>query len=121
MIVVPDFDMRHLDHRLIFDNPYIGLDAESRKEFDEAIIHMRKNGVSVVYLVCDPCEIPDYVDSIIEMEDCKIGHPIMDKEEIAGFLSGGTENYKESDRKVAGSGGSTLAPPPKKMNYSAAS
>ena len=60
---------------LILDNPYIGLDARSREDFDEAMKLLRENGVSVVFLLCDCCDVPDYVDSIIEMEDCRIGYP----------------------------------------------
>lgn len=61
---------------LILDNPYIGLDAESRNDFDEAMKLMRESGVSVVFLLCDVSDVPDYVDSIIEMEGCRIGYPV---------------------------------------------
>ncbi|MDE5814034.1 MAG: ATP-binding cassette domain-containing protein, partial [Muribaculaceae bacterium] len=43
---------------LILDNPYIGLDAESRGDFDEAMKQLRDNGVSVVFLLCDPQDVP---------------------------------------------------------------
>lgn len=72
---------------LILDNPYIGLDTQSRKDFDEAIVRMRDNGVSVVLLLCDANDIPDYIDSIIEMDGCRIGRPITEKEEITHLLS----------------------------------
>lgn len=71
---------------LILDNPYIGLDAESRKDFDEAMVLMRDKVLSVVFLLCDPQDVPDYVDSIIEMDNCRIGLPITDKEEISSLL-----------------------------------
>ncbi len=61
---------------LILDNPYIGLDARSRKDFDEAMKLLRDNGVSVVFLLCDAADVPEYVDSIIEMKDCRIGYPV---------------------------------------------
>ncbi len=60
---------------LILDNPYIGLDADSRRDFDEAMWILRESGVSVVFLLCDEGEVPYYADSIIEMEDCRIGYP----------------------------------------------
>lgn len=60
---------------LILDNPYIGLDAESREDFDEAMVMLRDNGVSVVFLLCDSNDVPEYVDSIIDMEECRIGYP----------------------------------------------
>lgn len=71
---------------LILDNPYIGLDAESRADFDGAMKAIRAGGVSVVFLLCDPCDVPDYVDSIIEMDHCKIGYPITGKDGISRFL-----------------------------------
>ncbi len=76
---------------LILDNPYIGLDAESRKDFDEAMVLMRGSGISVVFLLCDPTDIPDYVDSVIEMIDCKIGLPISGREDINCFRNNTSE------------------------------
>lgn len=71
---------------LILDNPYIGLDAESRADFDDAMKTMRESGVAVVFLLCDPGDIPDYVDSIIEMDNCKIGYPINGEEYISRYV-----------------------------------
>ncbi|MDE6341791.1 MAG: ATP-binding cassette domain-containing protein [Muribaculaceae bacterium] len=71
---------------LILDNPYIGLDAASRMDFDEAMMLLRGNGVSAVFLMCDPAEVPPYVDSVIEMDNCKVGYPVTDKEKISGIL-----------------------------------
>ena len=72
---------------MVLDNPYIGLDAESRNDFDEAMVRLQATGVSVVFLLCDPRDIPDYADSIIEMKDSKIGFPIAGKEAISSFLN----------------------------------
>ena len=82
---------------LILDNPYIGLDAESRIDFDVAMKQLRESGVSVVFLLCDPHDIPDYVDSIIEMKECKIGYPITDKEYISKFIAQSSETNTEPD------------------------
>ncbi|MDE6547495.1 MAG: ATP-binding cassette domain-containing protein [Muribaculaceae bacterium] len=71
---------------LILDNPYIGLDAESRKDFDDAMKLMRESGVAVVFLLCDPDDVPDYADSIIEMDNCKIGYPI-NREEYSSLYA----------------------------------
>lgn len=71
---------------LILDNPYIGLDVESRKDFDEAMAMLRGSGVSVVFLLCDPDEVPDYVDSIIEIDNGSIGSPVTNKDEISRLL-----------------------------------
>ncbi len=85
---------------LILDNPYIGLDAGSRNDFDEAVVQMRKNGVSVVFLLCDPQDVPDYVDAVIEMNDCKIGAPMTDRNEISEFLKNTSENHEYEDLKI---------------------
>lgn len=81
---------------LVFDNPYIGLDAMARSDFDEAVKDLSERGVSVVFLLCDPAEVPDYVDSIIEMHDCKIGFPITGKTEISSFLRQSCEDADDS-------------------------
>lgn len=53
---------------LIFDNPYIGLDAGSREEFDRTMTGLRDQGVAVVMLLCDVADIPAYADSLITLE-----------------------------------------------------
>ncbi len=82
---------------LILDNPYIGLDAASRSDFDEAMKILRESGVSAVFLICDAAEVPDYVDSIIEMEDCRVGYPITDKDEISALLKKEDECRDDDD------------------------
>ncbi|MDE6560109.1 MAG: ATP-binding cassette domain-containing protein, partial [Muribaculaceae bacterium] len=70
---------------LILDNPYIGLDAESRVDFDDAMKLMRDSGVAVLFLLCDPGDVPDYVDSIIEIDNCKIEYPIEGEDYISRY------------------------------------
>lgn len=82
---------------LILDNPYIGLDAKSRQDFDEAMILMRESGVSVVFLVCDPNDVPDYADSIIEIENCRIGRPVTGKDDILRLLKAKKESKEYND------------------------
>lgn len=76
---------------LVLDNPYIGLDAASRKDFDEAMMLLKESGVSVVFLLCDPGDVPSYTDAIIEIKDCKIGYPIRGEKEIKEFLNRSNE------------------------------
>lgn len=52
---------------LILDNPYIGLDASSRSEFDEVIAGLREDGMSVVMMVCDEADIPAYADEVVSL------------------------------------------------------
>ncbi|MCC8071833.1 MAG: ATP-binding cassette domain-containing protein [Bacteroidales bacterium] len=52
---------------LILDNPYIGLDAPSRKVLDQAIAMIASQGVSVVMLLCNPVDIPQMADAVLPM------------------------------------------------------
>lgn len=61
---------------LILDNPYIGLDAPSRKTLDEALANLPQKGVSVMLLVANPDDIPPSADCIIPMRAMTIGEPI---------------------------------------------
>ncbi len=53
---------------------------------------MRESGLSVMFLLCDAEDVPEYTDSIIEIADRKIKFPITGKDEISNFLK------RESDR-----------------------
>lgn len=64
---------------LVLDNPYIGLDAASRDEFDTAMRSLRDNDTGVVMLLCDGADIPEYTDSVILVYDCRISAPITTK------------------------------------------
>lgn len=67
---------------LILDNPYIGLDAGSRREFDATLVELRETGVSVIMLLCDNADIPAYADALIEMKERTLGKTIVYKGEI---------------------------------------
>lgn len=70
---------------LLLDNPYIGLDAASRAELDAALASLPQRGVSVVMLLCDGADIPDYADSVLLMADCKLQRLVTDRAEIAAL------------------------------------
>ena len=61
---------------LILDNPYIGLDAASRQLLDDMIDAISSRGISVLMLLCNPGEIPDFVTTVIPMRDLTIEEPI---------------------------------------------
>lgn len=61
---------------LILDNPYIGLDVDSRRLLDETIVSLSSQGVSVILLLCNPSDIPSYTKTIIPMKSMTIGIPI---------------------------------------------
>lgn len=65
---------------LILDNPYIGLDAKSRKVFDTALKEIAGNGVSVILAISDPAEIPEYTDAVIPVTHLTVGDTVFRNE-----------------------------------------
>lgn len=61
---------------LILDNPYIGLDAASRKLLDEMLDTISARGISIILLLCNPGEIPTFTSSIIPIRNLTIEQPI---------------------------------------------
>lgn len=61
---------------LILDNPYIGLDANSRKVLDSALEEIAASGVAVILAISDPTEIPDYTDAVIPVRNLAVGDTI---------------------------------------------
>lgn len=94
---------------LILDNPYIGLDHDSRKELDDAMKKLRSSGISVVFLLCDFDDIPLFTDSIIHLEDCKINKPIYGKNSINNYI----KNWKKSHLPTGTLSLPALKPPTK--------
>ncbi len=62
---------------LILDNPYIGLDAPSRKVLDAALEEIAASGVSVILAISDPTEIPDYTDAVIPVMNLTVGNTML--------------------------------------------
>lgn len=56
---------------LVLDNPFIGLDAPSREELRKALGVLRDRGLHIILLLCDPDEVPDSADTVVEMEGCR--------------------------------------------------
>ena len=75
---------------LVLDNPYIGLDAASRSELDAAIRDIASQGVSVVLLLCDAIDIPDYAGSVIRIDNRRLTALITDRKEIDAIRSEST-------------------------------
>lgn len=57
---------------LIIDNPYIGLDSNSRDLFNSLVSSLSGMGVTVILLLCNPQDIPSYADYIIPMKNREI-------------------------------------------------
>lgn len=62
---------------LILDNPYIGLDPTSRAQLDDALQRMARKGVSILLLVCDPADIPDYTSAMLVVEHMTVGEMVI--------------------------------------------
>ena len=58
---------------LIIDNPYIGLDAQSRDLLNELIGTIVNDGTAVILLLCNPIDIPPFCDRILPIKDMTIG------------------------------------------------
>ncbi len=81
---------------LVLDNPYIGLDAVSRCEFDGTIKKIVAEGVSVVMLLCDGADIPEYTDSVLTMKDCELTGLLVSPDEIEALRQTNTaDGFKE--------------------------
>lgn len=52
---------------LMLDNPFIGLDVKTRKDFGEMINHIIANGTTVL-LVTTPTEIPDHITHVLTLD-----------------------------------------------------
>ncbi|MDD2962204.1 MAG: ATP-binding cassette domain-containing protein [Muribaculaceae bacterium] len=57
---------------LILDNPYIGLDEDSRTLLDELLSMVIKNGTAVILLLCNPNDIPSFTNVVIPMKNKQI-------------------------------------------------
>ena len=57
---------------LIFDNPFIGLDIESRQQLNEIFTRLNNNGIQLLFLIPSISDIPECTGHIITMQDCGI-------------------------------------------------
>ena len=58
---------------LIIDNPYIGLDSQSRKLLNEMLKAITNTGTAVILLLCNPSDIPEFCDYILPLRNMEIG------------------------------------------------
>lgn len=61
---------------LIIDNPYIGLDAQSRLLFNDLLQSIAAQGTAVILLLCNTVDIPSFTDFIIPMKNLQVGEII---------------------------------------------
>lgn len=61
---------------LILDNPYIGLDKQSRLMLDNTLDELAATGQSIMLIVCDPRDIPGYATCVLPVSDMTL-HPLV--------------------------------------------
>ena len=69
---------------LVIDNPYIGLDAESRDIVNELLNDIStKEKIQIMLVLSNPADVPSFIDKIIAVRDMSV-MPVMNRED---FLS----------------------------------
>jgi molybdate transport system ATP-binding protein len=63
-----------MDHpaMMIFDNPFIGLDAKSQTQLDELFTQMHQHGVPLLFLSPSRAEMPSCTTHVLKMNRCEI-------------------------------------------------
>lgn len=61
---------------LIIDNPYIGLDSQSRVLFNQLLKDIADNGTAVILLLSDPGDLPSFVNYVVPMSMMSIEETI---------------------------------------------
>ena len=57
---------------LIFDNPFIGLDAPSRDQLNELFVRMNRQGIQLLFLVPSAVDLPDCTEKVLVMDQCQV-------------------------------------------------
>ncbi|MCQ2203369.1 MAG: ATP-binding cassette domain-containing protein [Bacteroidales bacterium] len=67
---------------LVIDNPYIGLDAESRDVVNDLLGNISRNEkIQIILVLSNPADIPAYIDKVIPIHAMDV-LPVMEKEEF---------------------------------------
>ena len=67
---------------LVLDNPYIGLDAAGRREFDLTLQRLIAGGLNVVMLLCDAQDVPEFADAVLPLYNKVVGPVVTDRAAI---------------------------------------
>lgn len=72
---------------LVIDNPFIGLDAESRTSVENLLASLAQNGsLHIVLVLSRPKDLPAFISHVVMMND-RVAGPKMTKEEYLSTLS----------------------------------
>ena len=65
---------------LIMENPFIGLDAETRDQLKELMTMLAKEqGLQIILVLAKTDEIPDFITHIVEVRDMKVSPKVVHK------------------------------------------
>ena len=69
---------------LIMDNPFIGLDAETRDQLKELLTALAKErSLQVVLVLSKTDDIPDFITHVVEVKDMRVGTKMTREEYVA--------------------------------------
>lgn len=57
---------------LILDNPYIGLDAATRDQLTELLMHLAEQGIQLILVMSMMDSVPDFISHVVVVKDMKI-------------------------------------------------
>ncbi len=80
---------------IVLDNPYIGLDAKAREEFNQSLRKLGDDGISAVLLLSDPSDIPPFTNHVMEIKGHRLNEPIP----LDAFKKPSSFNESEDDLK----------------------
>jgi molybdate transport system ATP-binding protein len=70
---------------LVLDNPFTGLDQETRNDLYSILNQLNENGI-VLFIITSPDEIPEFVTTIMELETGKVAN-LFTREEFSAYRS----------------------------------
>lgn len=88
---------------LILDNPYIGLDRESKLVLDSALLQLKKTGRSVLLLLPEIADAPVFTDNFLYTDSLKISpnpFSLDQNEDLAPNLSNSPFILKEKEAQA---------------------
>ena len=86
---------------LIMDNPFIGLDAQTRDQLKELMTMLAKEqGLQIILVLAKTDEIPEFITHIVEVKEMKVMKKVARKEFTADSLQF-TDDYSATDEGLA--------------------
>ena len=77
---------------LIMENPFIGLDAQTRDQLKELLTMLTKEGLQIILVLAKTDEIPDFITHIVEVREMRV------LRKVSSFEERGTRNEERGMR-----------------------